>query len=196
MADERDKTAPTGRFGRARRREAAGASAAWSSTRRPTGRVPIRARRATAPTASRSSRAKSSSRPARHRPVRRHRQGALARARDPGRVDHQDHDGPGGDGHHHPVPLGRGRRADRRDPSVNREVTIKHADEEDDEPEASTTPKSPSRRGRRSSRSWVTSTTGRRRCSTRSASRRSSRPRPAGSRSTSAPTRSSTTAGS
>mgnify|MGYP003693755293 CR=1 FL=1 len=47
------------------------------------------------------------------------------------------------------------------------------------------------RTGRRWSRSWATSTTARRPCSTQSARQRSSRPRPAESRSTSAPTRSS-----
>ena len=50
------------------------------------------------------------------------------------------------------------------------------------------TPESSSSRARRSSRSWVTSTTARRRCSTTSARRTSSRARPAASRSTSART--------
>ena len=77
---------------------------------------------------------------------------------------------------------------------LEREVTIRHAADEEREPEASRTPRRPRRRGRRSSRSWATSTTARRRCWTRSARPRSSRPRPAGSRSTSARTRSTTTA--
>jgi translation initiation factor IF-2 len=47
---------------------------------------------------------------------------------------------------------------------------------------------------RRSSRSWATSTTARRRCSTRSAPPKSRPARPAASRSTSAPTRSTSTA--
>ena len=37
------------------------------------------------------------------------RQGPLERARDPGLADHQDHDGPRGDGHHHADALRRGR---------------------------------------------------------------------------------------
>ena len=73
---------------------------------------------------------------------------------------------------------------------VGREVTIKHAAEEDVEPEDFDDADEDLARGRRWSRSWATSTTGRPRCSTRSARQRSSRPRPAGSRSTSAPIRS------
>ena len=52
------------------------------------------------------------------------------------------------------------------------------------------TPRRSSSTARRSSRSWATSTTARPRCSTRSARPRSPRARPAGSPSTSAPTRS------
>ena len=51
----------------------------------------------------------------------------------------------------------------------------------------------PGRRARRSSRSWATSTTARRRCSTRFARRASPSARPAASRSTSAPTPSRST---
>ena len=80
---------------------------------------------------------------------------------------------------------------------IGREITIKHAADEELEPEVYEDDEADlDGRARRSSRSWATSTTARRRCSTRSARPPSSRPRPAGSRSTSAPTRSSTTAGS
>ena len=78
---------------------------------------------------------------------------------------------------------------------VGREVTIKHADEEEVEPESYEDAPRTSPPARRSSRSWATSTTARRRCSTRFARPPSSRPRPAGSPSTSARTRPSTTAG-
>src|ERR1700751_4435272 len=63
---------------------------------------------------------------------------------------------------------------------VKREVTIKHAADEEEAPGAL--------------RSWGTSITARRRCSTRSGTLGSSRPRPAASRSTSARTRSTSTA--
>ena len=72
---------------------------------------------------------------------------------------------------------------------LEREVTIKHAGDDEAEPESYDDAEEALEAARRSSRSWATSTTARRRCSTRSARRRSSRPRPAGSRSTSAPTR-------
>ena len=74
-----------------------------------------------------------------------------------------------------------------------KEIEIVHAgDEAEAEPESTRTPTRTSSSARRSSRSWATSTTARRRCSTRSARPRSPRARPAASPSTSAPTRSTT----
>ena len=73
---------------------------------------------------------------------------------------------------------------------IGREITIKHAAEEELEPEDYEDDPDDLAAARRSSRSWATSTTARRRCSTRFARAPSSRPRPAGSPSTSAPTRS------
>ncbi len=78
---------------------------------------------------------------------------------------------------------------------LGREVTIKHAGDDDGAARGLRGRRGVARgRARRSSRSWATSTTARRRCSTRSARRRSSTPRPAASRSTSAPTRPTSTA--
>ena len=57
---------------------------------------------------------------------------------------------------------------------LEREVTIKHADDDDAEPETFEDAEETLERARRSSRSWATSTTARRRCSTRSARPRSS----------------------
>jgi hypothetical protein len=75
---------------------------------------------------------------------------------------------------------------------LSREITVKHAADEEELPEVFED--SDEDRGLRWSRSWATSTTARPPSSTRSASRQSSRPRRAGSRSTSAPTRSTSTA--
>ena len=137
MADEQGQNRPNRPIRPRQAPEAAGASAAWSSTRRPTGRAPIRARRATAPTASRSSRARSSSRPARSRSS-------------PGvTVKELSHALGIPVAQIIKIMMGLGEMVTitkslsdeavgliAADPSVNREVTIKHADEEDDEPEA------------------------------------------------------------
>src|SRR5215216_6714150 len=63
---------------------------------------------------------------------------------------------------------------------LGREITVKHAADEEELPEVFEDAEADLGRGRRWSRSWVTSTTARRRCWTRSGRRRSSRPRPAG----------------
>ena len=73
---------------------------------------------------------------------------------------------------------------------LEREITITSAADEVEADETFDDAPRISSRARRSSRSWATSTTARRACSTRSARRASSRARPAASRSTSAPTRS------
>ena len=69
-----------------------------------------------------------------HGAVGRQRQGSLRGARDHGRADHQDHDGPRRDGHDHAVAQRRVRRADRGR-GRPREVVIKHAADDDSEPE-------------------------------------------------------------
>ncbi len=75
------------------------------------------------------------------------------------------------------------------------EVLIRSFEEELTEVETEASkPGGPRRRARRSSPSWVTSTTARRRCSTRSARRRSPSAKPAASRSTSARIRSTSAA--
>ena len=158
------------------------------------GRARTRARRASAPSRGRSSsRGRTADRPG-HGPLGRHRQGPVRRrSASPVAADHQDHDGP-----REMVTITQSLSDEAVEliaTELKREVTIKHAAEEELEPEVYEDARRGSRRRARPwSRSWATSTTARRRCSTRSARRRSSRPRPAGSRSTSARTRSSTTA--
>ena len=104
---------------------------------------------------------------------------------------HQDAHEDGRDGHDQPGDrpghCGARRRGDGPQRQVAQGDAIEDADPRDRVEPTSTRRSS---RGRRSSRSWATSTTARRRCSTTSAARRSPPARRAASRSTSAPTRS------
>ena len=155
--------------------EAPRGGAASSSTRaadapaRASASAPATARR---PRPAPAARGRRTDRP-RDRRVRRHAARLLAGARRRDAADHQAADEPRHDedrdavAHRRRGPADRGRARARGDDQARRRRRRRARDR-------TRTPRRRSRRGRRSSRSWATSTTARRRCSTRSARRRSS----------------------